>query len=136
MTKNKHLTLSDRNTMQSGLEAKKNFSMIALELDKDPTTISKEIRKHLVYRDQDTLRQTLEGKQVVVSCPKLAKPPYACNGCEFRRRQCGYKKAIYDARKAQNDYEQLKVETREGIPLNKQDFWEMEKIISQGVEKG
>ena len=42
MAKHKHLTLSNRITIESMLHAKTSFKSIGLALDKDPTTISKE----------------------------------------------------------------------------------------------
>lgn len=46
MAKHKHLTLSNRITIESMLHAKASFKSIGLVLDKDPTTISKEICGH------------------------------------------------------------------------------------------
>ena len=43
MAKNTHLTLSDRIAIEVGLRERKRFSAIAVELGKDPTTISKEV---------------------------------------------------------------------------------------------
>lgn len=42
----KHLTLSDRTYIEQKLCQGTSFKAIANALDKDPTTISKEIRKH------------------------------------------------------------------------------------------
>ena len=42
----KHLTLSDRITIEKGLKDGKSFAEIGRETHKDPTTISKEVRKH------------------------------------------------------------------------------------------
>ena len=47
MAKNTHLTLSDRIAIEVGLRERKSFSAIAVELGKDPTTISKEVRTHI-----------------------------------------------------------------------------------------
>ncbi|MCK4045028.1 helix-turn-helix domain-containing protein [Streptococcus suis] len=44
--KNKHLTLSDRNVIQIGIEQLKTFSTIVAKLGKDPSTISKEVRRN------------------------------------------------------------------------------------------
>ena len=38
--------------------------------------------------------------------------------------------------KLKKKYEQTLVEAREGTPLNSQTFWDMDKIISDGVKKG
>lgn len=50
MANNKHLTADDRCTIQTMLSNKASFKAIADALDKDPSTISKEIRAHLVFR--------------------------------------------------------------------------------------
>jgi len=47
MANNKHLTLSDRSTIETQLDKRTSFKLIALALDKDPSTISKEVRAHL-----------------------------------------------------------------------------------------
>ncbi|MFX3979314.1 helix-turn-helix domain-containing protein, partial [Streptococcus suis] len=49
--KNKHLTLSDRNDIQIGIEQLKPFSAIAAKLGKDPSTISKEVRRNRVVKE-------------------------------------------------------------------------------------
>jgi len=46
MSNQKHLTLDDRNYIHSGLNTGKSFRQIANHLDKDPSTISKEVRQH------------------------------------------------------------------------------------------
>ncbi|CZQ83010.1 helix-turn-helix domain-containing protein, partial [Trichococcus ilyis] len=46
MTTQKHLTLEDRYAIQHSLEKRHSFRTIARSLDKDPTSISKEVRRH------------------------------------------------------------------------------------------
>ena len=46
MSKSKHLTLSQRITIELGLNHNRSFKSIAAELNKDPSTISKEVRNH------------------------------------------------------------------------------------------
>lgn len=48
----KHLTLSDRIQIATGLELKKPLNQIAAELNKDCSTISREIRRHSVAVDK------------------------------------------------------------------------------------
>lgn len=48
MPKGKHLTLDDRQSIQIGLNEGLTFSAIALNTGKDPSTISKEVRNHVV----------------------------------------------------------------------------------------
>lgn len=127
MTKHKHLTLSDRNDIQLGLERGETFKAIAQSILKDPTTVSKEVKRN---------RQVRESTCHNLPCPLLDKAPFVCNGCPKRRQNCGYKKIFYLAKQAQKQYEQTLVESREGTPLNSKTFWNMDKVISDGVKKG
>lgn len=127
MTKHKHLTLSDRNDIQLGLDSGQTFKAIGKTILKDPTTVSKEVKRN---------RQARSSTRSRLSCPLLDKAPFVCNGCPKRRQNCGYKKVFYLAKQAQQKYEQTLVEAREGTPLNKETFWEMEKVVSEGVKKG
>lgn len=47
----KHLTLSDRNYIEQALNAGMTFKDIGKFLSKDPTTISKEIKKHRIKKE-------------------------------------------------------------------------------------
>ena len=127
MTKYKHLTLSDRNDIQLGLERGETFKAIGQSILKDPTTVSKEVKRN---------RQVRGSTCGNLPCPLLDKAPFVCNGCPKRRQNCGYKKIFYLAKQAQKQYEQTLVEAREGTPLNSKTFWEMDKVISDGVKKG
>ena len=127
MTKHKHLTLSDRNDIQLGLERGETFKAIGQSILKDPTTVSKEVKRN---------RQVRESTCDKLPCPLLNKATFVCNGCPKRRQNCGFKKIFYLAKQAQKQYEQTLVEAREGTPLNSKTFWDMDKIISDGVKKG
>ena len=127
MTKHKHLTLSDRNDIQLGLECGETFKAIGQLVLKDPTTVSKEVKRNRQVRDSTSNN---------LPCPLLDKAPFVCNSCPKRRQNCGYQKIFYLAKQAQKQYEQTLVESREGTPLNSKTFWEMDKIISEGVKKG
>ena len=65
------------------------------------------------------------------------KAPCVCNGCEKRSRRssCQFKRQVYIAKKAQLDYRDFLSEARSGIPLNKESFYETEKIISTAVKR-
>ena len=127
MTKHKHLTLSDRNDIQLGLERGETFKAIGQSILKDPTTVSKEVKRNKQIRDSTSNN---------LPCPLLDKAPFVCNGCPKRRQNCGFKKIFYLAKQAQKQYEQTLVEAREGTPLNSKTFWDMDKVISDGVKKG
>ena len=127
MTKHKHLTLSDRNDIQLGLERGETFKAIGQSILKDPTTVAKEVKRN---------RQVRESTCDKLPCPLLNKATFVCNGCPKRRQNCGYKKIFYLAKQAQKQYEQTLVEAREGTPLNSKTFWDMDKVISDGGKKG
>ena len=127
MTKHKHLTLSDRNDIQLGLERGETFKAIGQSILKDPTTVSKEVKRN---------RQVRESTCHNLPCPLLDKAPFVCNGCPKRRQNCEFKKIFYLAKQTQKQYEQTLVESREGTPLNSKTFWDMDKVISDGVKKG
>lgn len=51
MNENKHLTLDERNFIEQELTKNTSFKEIAKLLSKDPTTISKEVRKHRIRKE-------------------------------------------------------------------------------------
>ena len=128
--KNKHMTFQDRVEIQECLCKSMTFKAIGKRIGKDQTTVSKEIRLHAQsYRNGFVKTDDI--------CPKLLKAPYVCNGCEMKgRSSCKFIRRVYQAKKAQADYETLLSEARTGIPLNKEIFYETEKIISNAVRKG
>ena len=132
MTENKykHMTKDDRDEIQECLNHGMTFKAIARRIGKDPTTVSKEVKKHF-----KTFTNTYTKTDEV--CPQHLKAPFVCNGCSRRSSSsCHYPKRLYHAKEAQKDYETMLVEAREGIPLNKETFYETEQIVSSGVKNG
>lgn len=93
--KNKHLTQHDRIIIENSLNNNLSFKAIALKVDKDCTTISKEVRNNLVPRDISCYgrvfnncihRSTCQKEFVCDSC-KL-KNPRLCRSCKFCRNDC------------------------------------------------
>ena len=127
--KHKHLTNDARREIMECLDKGMTFKAIAARVSKDPTTISKEVKKHLhISEDKSSVKDQ--------RCPKLLKSPFVCNPCDKRRRKCGFQKQLYIANKAHAEYETLLHEAREGIPLSKEEFWEADAIITEGIRKG
>ena len=62
-----HLTYEDRIYIQSALESNMSFKEIGIALGKHPTTISKEVRKHMI-----------------VEPPRNFNNEYATNRCKYR----------------------------------------------------
>lgn len=135
--KNKHLTIDDRLEIQDYLNHGMTFKAIALRIDKDQTTISKEVKKHLKVNPPQ-IKHMKNGNMTEESkpCPLLLKAPFVCNPCKKRHVYCTFQKQIYNANTAQSAYESLLSEAREGIPLNKDEFYKMDAILSDGIKKG
>lgn len=135
--KNKHLTLEQRIEIQDCLLHGMTFKAIARRIGKDPTTVSKEVKRNLTVKQVNYQCYDQYGNQLSPQpCPKLLKAPFVCNSCEKRTRNCGFEKHHYYARHAQKAYEVTLKESREGIALNKQSFWEIDKVIAEGIKKG
>ena len=148
MSNNKHLSFEDRLTIENYLFSSKSFKYIGKSLNKDCTTISKEVRNH--YKVMNTgsvwrkfnnclFRRTCinKGKNCVISncihfkeekCPLLDKPPYVCNGCK-KRKHCTLTKHFYDAAFAFQEYKDVLVETRQGLWINQSEINYLNSIL-------
>ena len=127
--KNKHLTDEDRKEIEECLGKGMAFKHIARHIMKDPTTISYEVKHHrMEYRNGYT--------RIEDPCPKLLKAPFVCNGCDRRTKNCPYVRYLYRSASAQKEYRTLLTEAREGIPLNKESFYEDDRIITSGLQHG
>lgn len=171
MNKNKHLTLNDRQMIQTGLVQHLSFKSIGREIGKDCTTVSKEIRNHIRFEktgafgrpfNDCTLRRRCPHKKDLCDdcavlphhtcsfctecyrkcpdyqkeeCPELQKPPYVCNGCDSLRK-CTLEKHVYDARYAQNEYSELRTESRSGFNLSEEERTQLDSIISPLLKNG
>ena len=54
MAKYKHMTLDERIGIQKGLKEKKSFVEIGMEIDRDASTVAKEIKSHLLVKETGT----------------------------------------------------------------------------------
>jgi IS30 family transposase len=99
MSKQKHLTLSDRTYIEQELNQHSSFKSIAIELGKDPTTIAKEVKKHRTYfKAFDVTKDRCQkfciyGKDckvrgdhpAVAACASAGYCLGRCNDCNFQR---------------------------------------------------
>ena len=69
------------------------------------------------------------------SCPKLAKPPYVCNGCT-EKSTCHESKRNYRAKVAQKAYEKTLTDSRSGINMTPEELEALNDLISPLVLKG
>ena len=135
--RNKHMTFDDRQEIHECLNKGMGFKAIATRIGKDPTTISKEVKKHLKVNEGGIGRIAGKGKPMATEvCPLHLRAPFVCNPCKKKHLSCKYQKRYYHAKPAQQEYETLLSEAREGIPLNRESFYEIDRIISTGLKKG
>lgn len=135
--KNKHLTLEERGEIEQCLDRGMTFKAISWRIGKDQTTVSKEVKKHLNFTASKVVHRDKNGQEIPSPvCPKLLKTPFVCNPCEKKRYSCPFQKQKYIAKLAQQEYESLLIEAREGIALNKEEFHAADKVITEGIQKG
>lgn len=128
--KYKHLTYEDRLEIQECLAKGMSFKDIGLRIGKHQTTISKEVKLH-------TVTHTNSFCKTEEICPCLKKAPFVCNGCDKRSRSsCPYIRHLYEAKRADAEYHETLVESRTGIPLNKESFYETDRILTQAIRNG
>jgi len=137
LQKDKHLTLEAREEIQRCLESDVSFKDIARRVGKSPTTVSREVKKHLKIKESSVRHTKADGTSIAGRpCPRLMKAPFVCNGCEKHRYHCSYQKQFYYAKVAHQEYGSLLVEAREGMPLNKQEFYEADAFITNKMKQG
>ena len=154
--KNKHLSLDERLDIERYLTQNKSFKEIGRLLNKNCTTIAREIKNHYVvkktgsvgrrfnnclYRktcpnrgNQCNLHNCLEFKED--KCSLLDKPPYVCNGCK-NKRHCTLTKHLYSATYAFEEYKDNLSETRSGLLIDKEEIDYLNDLLVPLVkEKG
>ena len=85
----KHLTLADRLAIEHGIQIGENFSQIARKLNKDSSTISKEIQRHIIHvpHYQDDLQKKRSEYQFFHSCDKeMYVATFSCRSLCFKCR--------------------------------------------------
>lgn len=125
-----HLTLDDRQTIEGAIKQGKAVAEIGRLLGKDPSGISREIKRHREFKGRNTFnrpvlcenrRQCRKGctkpcdQFKAPSCHRRDKSPGACNGCE--KRTCPMDKYYYHAARADAAYRKVLAASREGIGI-------------------
>lgn len=166
----KALTLEDRNTLANIISTHREkdgslsikLNNIADMLEKDPTTLSKEVKKRRITNGsiipnhkytfsycktcskfkECEIRATLSKDNLGVCknynrmyCKYTTKFPYVCNGCP-KRGLCNYPKLYYKPLDAHDDYKYTLVDSREGSTLTYNEFESIDKVISEGLKNG
>ena len=160
-----HLTLSDRIYIEQTLELRMKFKDIALFIEKDPTKVSKEIRRHRVAKESGRRTALCENRSTCTKqhmchqrycnrmcgkctlhychsycedapvCRRLASPPYVCNGCGIRSCRQD-SKYYYRAQIAEKGYRELLSESRRGINKTALELDDLDRLISPLLKQG
>ena len=139
MTNYSHLSYEERVCLEDGLNNNKSINQIAKELNRNHSTLLREIDRNKVYYKPNNYgySNTTDPKNLYKyqPCLRLKKSPYVCNGCKSRSG-CRKERFTYYARKADNSYKQLISECRKGIDLNEEDVFNINNVITPLIKKG
>ena len=137
---NKHLTYEER-----------NFSEIAKDLNKNRTTIMREVKNHKFRKNpsgfnnsKNLCKNRHECKKFNCTskekcyeeeiCLKLTGAPYVCNGCDFKNN-CRKIKYYYYSKFANDEYEEKLRVSRYGINLSKEEAYDIDKLITPLIKE-
>lgn len=164
-TNQKHMNHDGRVVIEKGLDNSEPMSTIVEKLGKDPTTISKEIKKHREFNEpayRCALANACHRKNVCSTelfcnreckrcpkchnfckdyqpfdyhCPRTDKAPFVCNGCG-RKNDCRLDKYYYRAATAQRKYKTVLVESRAGINISEENLKASDATVSPLVKQG
>ena len=154
MTSNKyfHLTLAERQIIETGISHGSTKAAIAKTLGKDKSTIGKEIKLHRVksfsisYPLDCSLFPKCKNRNTFLcnpqcpsyiqfTCKRRDRSPGACNGCEKYSR-CHYDKYRYSASQADSEYRDSLVSTRLGINATLSQIKELGLLIQPLLKQG
>lgn len=118
--------------IQLGLKRRMKLVEIAGVIDKDPRTISCEIKRNLIRLDNE---KCLFVEKPKTTCNQHKRYPFVCDGCE-KKRSCLSDHYSYDAKKADQLYRTTLVHSRSGINLTVQELSTLNDVLLEGVKKG
>ena len=129
MTKFNHLTKENRDLIEHLINLKNNFTYIGKAINKDRTTISKEIINNRYIKSNYFSPFDQKGiLDAANKCNLLLKPPYVCNTCK-NKNHCIKHHLYYNAKTAQENYETKLSESRQGVNITPERIDEIEKMI-------
>lgn len=151
--KAKHLTLDDRKAIQDGIEKRLSKTAIARSISKDPTTISKEIKKHRTLKPRNRFNSAVICSNVKhcskprrycsEACPSYVEQNCllrdrsigACNHCD-KISHCRLDHYFYNAVKAHEAYLFHLSDSRQGVNLSESERILIAQTIAPLLRKG
>src|SRR5574344_546413 len=118
MTNYCHLSYEDRKNIEDGLNDNKSINQILKEIDRNK--VYSQPKSYGSYKNNNFDKY--------ISCERLSNSPYVCNGCKSRSG-CRKERYTYYARKAEDSYKELMYSCRQGINLDDEEIYTIDKII-------
>ncbi len=150
MSNNKHLTRDERIIIQTGISNGSKKTSIADTLQKEKSTVGKEIKQHRFLKAKSTLLKECTNYKkckynrschedclefIQFKCSRRDRSPGACNGCSNYSR-CRFNKYWYSADLADKSYHETLVDSRVGANLTTQEALILRNLIKEGLDKG
>ena len=150
--KNSHLTLAERQIIETGIRNGSAKKAIADTIGKDKSTVGKEIKAHRYLKcksrfpidcasfqkckNRNTFLCTKECENYIpFECKRRDRSPGACNGCSSYHR-CHYDKYCYYADTAEREYRDQLVSSRIGVNATVNEIRELSLKIKPLLEQG
>ena len=124
--KTKRLTLEDRIDIQTGISQQGDFPFHRWEDWKDPSTISKEIKR--------TASCIQHPSNLIARIAHFSKAPMSVTTVQKRGRIVGLT-AIFTTPKGAGTVRDYVEGVQTGHSLNKESFYQMDKVLTQGIQK-
>lgn len=136
MTNYCHLSYEDRKNIEDGLNDNKSINQITKEINRNHSTILKEIDRNKVYSQPKSYGSYKNNNfDKYLSCERLSNSPYVCNGCKSRSG-CRKERYTYYARKADDTYREVKSEARKEINLTPEEIYIINTTLTPLIKKG
>lgn len=150
MSKHAHLTLLERNIIYTGIRNNHKIIEIAVSINKDASTVSKEIKLHRYMSYLCSLKMQCANYKtckynrecfsncpdyVEFKCKRRDRSPGACDGCS-NINSCRFTKYKYDPLKAYESYRENLVSSREGVNLTQEEAKAIAEIVVPLIKNG
>lgn len=145
-----HLTREERGRILTEIEKGASQTAIAKCLEKDNSTIGKEIKKRRILKYKSSLLKECSnykkcrfGRKCTEDCPDFQQfkcrrrdhSPGACNGCS-KYSYCRFDKYYYDPDFADREYRKTLVESRVGVNLTDDELKNIADIAGPLLKQG
>lgn len=151
--KAKHLTLDERKAIQDGIEKRLSKTSIARSISKDPTTVSKEIKKHRTLKPRNRFNSSVIcsnfkhcsktrkycsedcSAYVEQTCSLRDRSIGACNHCD-KISHCRLDHYFYNASNAHETYLFHLSDSRQGVNLSDSERVLIAQTIAPLLQRG